>query len=218
MTDNKPRLRIDIVSDISCPWCVIGYSALKQALERTSDKASADIHWQPFELNPNMPSEGEDVNQHLMHKYGIGQPQIEANRANLHQRGVSVGYEFGQRGGGSIYNTFDAHRLLHWAGVEGKQTELSLALFDLYFKESGNPSDHAQLLSKAEQVGLNKQQAQQVLQSDAYSKEVREAQQHFHSQGITSVPAVIVNNKHLISGGQPVEVFEKALLQIITEA
>lgn len=207
-------LTIDIVSDVSCPWCIIGYQALKKALDNHSSKLRATIKWQPFELNPNMPKEGEEINQHLAHKYNINEHQIEQNRHHIQQRGLSVGYEFGNRGGGRIYNTFDAHRLLHWASEQGLQTELKLALFDLYFKESGDPSDHQQLLTKAREVGLNEQQALKILQSDKYTKEVREQQQYYHSMGISSVPAVIVNNKHLISGGQPVEVFERALLHI----
>lgn len=218
MTHSNQAVRIDIVSDVSCPWCIVGYSALAQALDSLADDVSADIHWQPFELNPTMVAEGEDVNQHLMHKYGINEQQIDANRANLHQRGLDVGYEFGHRGGGRIYNTFDAHRLLHWAGLEGKQTELKLALFDLYFKQAGNPSDHEQLLTTVEKVGLDVTQAQQILSSDQYSSEVRHAQQRYQSSGISSVPAVIINNKHLISGGQPADVFKQALVQITQQS
>jgi predicted DsbA family dithiol-disulfide isomerase len=214
MSDALQKMRIDIVSDVSCPWCIIGYKALEQALHNLSNKIEADIHWQPFELNPNMLPEGEDVDQHLMRKYGIDQKQINANRDNIHQRGLHVGYEFGQRGGGRIYNTFDAHRLLHWANIEGKQSQLKLALFDLYFKQSGNPSDHAQLLEVVEGLGLDRQKASAILEGDDYADEVRQQQAFYHNHGISSVPAVIINNKHLISGGQPVEVFEQALRQI----
>lgn len=214
MTQLTKSVRIDIVSDVSCPWCIVGYSALSQALDSLAEQIDAEIHWQPFELNPSMPAEGEDVNQHLMHKYGINEQQIEANRANLHQRGLDVGYEFGHRGGGRIYNTFDAHRLLHWAGLEGKQTALKLALFDLYFKQAGDPSDHSQLLKVIEQVGLEVNQAQQILSSDQYAQDVRQAQQRYQSSGISSVPAVIINNKHLISGGQPADIFKQALIQL----
>jgi predicted DsbA family dithiol-disulfide isomerase len=222
MSDSLQKMRIDIVSDVLCPWCIIGFKALEQALHNLSDSVQADIHWQPFELNPNMLPEGEDVNQHLMHKYGIDEKQIAANRDNLHQRGLSVGYEFGNRGGGKIYNTFDAHRLLHWAGLDGnldgKQSELKLALFDLYFKQSGNPSDHAQLLAAVESVGLDVQQAKAILAGNDYAADVRQQQRHYQQQGISSVPAVIINNKHLISGGQPVNIFEQALKQISEQA
>lgn len=208
------NIKIDIVSDVSCPWCIIGYKALAQALSNLQEKIHADIQWHPFELNPNMPKEGQKIDEHLREKYGISTQQVAQNREAIKQRGSSVGYEFGNRGGGRIYNTFDSHRLLHWAQSQGRQTELKLALFDLYFKESGNPSDHQQLLEKVKQVGLDDTRAKAILASKEYFEEVQQEQAYFHSQGINSVPAVIINNKHLISGGQPTNVFEKALLQI----
>jgi predicted DsbA family dithiol-disulfide isomerase len=210
-------LKIDIVSDVSCPWCIIGYKALDEALGKLDGEVAADITWQPFELNPNMPPEGQEIVEHITEKYGISVEQSEQNREMIKLRGLEVGYEFGNRGGGRIYNTFDAHRLLHWAEEAGKQTELKLAFFDLYFKESGDPSNHEQLLDVVECVGLDKAAAQEVLTSGKYTQEVRETEHLYQSNGISSVPAVIVNNKHLISGGQPAAVFEKALTQIAKE-
>jgi len=211
-------LKLDIVSDVSCPWCIIGYKALQTALQNLQGEVIADITWQPFELNPNMPAEGQEINEHLTQKYGITVVQSEQNRAMIKQRGLDVGYEFGNRGGGRIYNTFDAHRLLHWAKEQAKQSELKLALFDLYFQQNGNPSDHQQLLTVVESVGLDKSQAEEILTSGKYEQDVRELQRHYQSAGISSVPAVIVNNKHLISGGQPAEVFEQALRDIAKDA
>lgn len=210
-------LKIDIVSDVSCPWCIIGYQALNQALSNLAPDVKADITWQPFELNPQMPKEGQEITEHITQKYGISEQQAEQNRSAIKDRGLSVGYEFGNRGGGRIYNTFDAHRLLHWAHELGKQTELKLALFNLYFQQSGNPSDHEQLLTVVESIGLDVTEAKQILDSDKFTVDVRKQQQHYQSAGVSSVPAVIVNNKHLISGGQPTEVFEKALKQIAAE-
>ncbi|MFT5674732.1 MAG: putative DsbA family dithiol-disulfide isomerase [Paraglaciecola sp.] len=207
-------LKLDIVSDVSCPWCIIGYKALESALQNLSPEIQAEITWQPFELNPAMPEEGQEINEHLTQKYGITVEQSEQNRAMIRQRGLDVGYEFGNRGGGRIYNTFDAHRLLHWAKEQNKQTELKLALFDLYFKQSGNPGDHQQLLDVVDKVGLDIELAKQILDSKQYEQEVRELQRHYQTQGISSVPAVIVNNKHLISGGQPADVFEQAFRDI----
>lgn len=211
-------LKLDIVSDVSCPWCIIGYQSLNQALTKLADDISVDITWQPFELNPDMPKEGQDITEHITEKYGISVEQSEQNRLMIKQRGLALGYEFGNRGGGRIYNTFDAHRLLHWAKEYNKQTELKLALFDLYFKESGDPSDHQKLLDVAQSVGLDKEKAQQILASDEYKEEVRTLQRHYQSMGISSVPAVIVNDKHLISGGQPADVFEQALREIAKES
>jgi predicted DsbA family dithiol-disulfide isomerase len=211
------KLKIDIVSDVSCPWCIIGYKGLEQALTELQDDIQADITWQPFELNPQMPKEGQEITEHITQKYGISAEQADNNREMIKQRGLEVGYAFGQRGGGRIYNTFDAHRLLHWAESQGKQTELKLALFDLYFKQGGDPSDHQQLLNVVKTVGLDEKAAQAVLASEQYIQEVRAAQQHFQAAGIQSVPAVIVNDKHLISGGQPAAVFAQALKQIADE-
>ena len=217
MKTQEKTLNIDIVSDVSCPWCIIGFKALQIALDRISEQVSATITWHAFELNPNMPPQGQEINEHLAHKYGIDEQQLTQNREAIHQRGLSVGYEFGNRGGGRIYNTFDAHRLLYWSKQSDKQTALKLALFDLYFKQSGDPSDHEQLLECVAKVGLNTDEARDILNATTFAAQVREEQQHYHAMGISSVPAVIVNNKHLISGGQPVEVFEKALLQISQE-
>lgn len=212
------KLKIDIVSDVSCPWCIIGYKGLEQALTELQDDIQADISWQPFELNPQMPKEGQEITEHITQKYGISAQQADNNREMIKQRGLDVGYAFGQRGGGRIYNTFDAHRLLHWAESQGKQTELKLALFDLYFKQGGDPSDHQQLLDVVKTLGLDVRAAEDVLASEQFIQEVRAAQQHFQGAGITSVPAVIVNNKHLISGGQPAAVFAQALKQIADES
>lgn len=212
------HLKLDVVSDVSCPWCIIGYLALNQALTKLAPDISADITWQPFELNPHMPKEGQDITEHLTEKYGISVEQSEQNRSMIKQRGLDLGYEFGNRGGGRIYNTFDAHRLLHWAKEYAKQTELKLALFDLYFKQNGNPSDHQQLLDVAQSIGLDRAKAQQILASNEYEHEVRELQRHYQSVGISSVPAVIVNNKHLISGGQPADIFEQAMRKIAKES
>jgi predicted DsbA family dithiol-disulfide isomerase len=211
------KLKIDIVSDISCPWCIIGYQALNQALFNLAPDIQANITWQPFELNPQMPKEGQDITEHITQKYGITVEQSEQNCEAIRERGLSVGYKFDNRGGGRIYNTFDAHRLLHWGYELGKQTELKLALFDLYFQQSGDPSEHRQLLTVVESIGLDGAEAKNILDSDKYTADVRKQQQFYQSAGVSSVPAVIINDKHLISGGQPTETFEQALKQIAAE-
>lgn len=202
---------IEIVSDVSCPWCIIGYRALEEALRELDIEETVTISWRPFELNPNMPTEGQDRVEHIQQKYGLTEEQGAANRQNLIDRGLSVDYAFNFPEKGRVYNTFDAHRLLHWAKDQGLQTELKLALFDLYFKNAGNPSDHPQLLDCVGQVGLDRKQAQAVLDSDKYTSEVRADQQLGQQQGISSVPAFIFNNKYLISGGQPKDVFINAM-------
>ena len=203
-----------------CPWCAIGLSALEQALARVGPGVQATLHFQPFELNPQMAPEGQDIVEHLGQKYGIDAAQIAANTEAIRQRGASVGFSFGVGKRSRIYNTFDAHRLLHWAGLQGEapQRALKHALLKAYFTDGQNPSDHAVLLAAAGAVGLDAEGACAVLASDQFAAEVREAEAFYQQQGIHSVPAVIINDRHLISGGQPVEVFEQALRQIGAQA
>ena len=219
------HLKIDFVSDVSCPWCVIGLRALDEALERVKDEVQAELHFQPFELNPGMPAEGQEITEHITQKYGITPEQADANRENIRQRGAQLGFKFSsasEAGGGRhrIYNTFDAHRLLHWAGLEGGglQKALKEALFAAYFTDGQSPASHKVLARLAGEVGLDAERASEVLASDAYADEVRERAQFYLNQGIHSVPAVIINDRHLISGGQPPEVFEQALRQIAAGA
>ena len=211
-------IRIDFVSDVSCPWCVIGLKSLEQALATLQDTVQADIHFQPFELNANMPAEGEDVGEHIARKYGSTPEQMAQSREAIRARGAQLGFTFAMDKRGRIYNTFDAHRLLHWAGLEGRQKVLKMALFDAYFTQGQDPSDHAVLLKVAGEVGLDTGKAADVLASNAYADEVRAQEMFYQQNGINSVPAVIINERHLISGGQPPEVFEQALRQIITGA
>ena len=212
-------MKIDFVSDVSCPWCVIGLKALEQALA-TMPELAVEIEFQPFELNPAMASEGQDITEHLAAKYGASPEQAAATREAIRQRGADLGFTFVPGARGRIYNTFDAHRLLHWAYEQSpaQQRALKMALFTAYFTDGLDPSNHAVLLNAATSVGLDAAGAQAVLASDIYSPEVRAAQALYREHGINSVPAVIINNKHLISGGQPVEVFAKALRQIAAEA
>ena len=218
-------LQIDFVSDVSCPWCVIGLKALDQALENVKPDITADIHFQPFELNPQMAPEGQEITEHITQKYGISAAQADANRESIRARGAELGFRFAKAcdpGGGRsrVYNTFDAHRLLHWAGTVSlsKQKALKEALFTAYFTDGQSPGSHDVLLRVAGLVGLDVAQAQAVLSSDQYTAEVRAQQQFYAEQGIRSVPAVIINGKHLISGGQPAQVFENALRQIAAGA
>jgi predicted DsbA family dithiol-disulfide isomerase len=213
---NAP-LKIDFVSDVSCPWCVIGLKSLEQALGQLGSEVSADIHFQPFELNPQMAPEGEDIVEHIAKKYGSTPEQMAASREGIRARGAELGFTFNMEKRGRIYNTFDAHRLLHWAEQEGRQIELKRALFEAYFTDGRNPSDHEVLIDVATRVGLDAQQARDILASDRYAADVRQREQLFGQLGIRAVPSVIVNDKYLIQGGQPVEVFEQALRKIAAE-
>ena len=205
---------IEIVSDVSCPWCIIGYRALHQALDELNAHDDVKLTWRAFELNPNMPAEGQNKDEHLQQKYGLTPEQGQGNRQNLIDRGKSVDYDFIFPENGRVYNTFNAHRLIHWAAEFDLQTELKLALFDLYFQQGGNPSDDEELLVKVEAVGLPVDAARKLLNSEEGIAEVRAEQQLNQQQGITAVPAFILDNQYLISGGQPKDVFINALTEL----
>jgi predicted DsbA family dithiol-disulfide isomerase len=211
------QLRIDFVSDISCPWCVIGLKSLEQALANIGDVADVDLHFHPFELNPQMAPEGEEIGEHLARKYGATEEQGAKTREMIRARGAELGFDFAMGKRSRIYNTFDAHRLLHWAELQGRQRELKMALFEAYFTKGENPGAHEVLTRVAAEIGLDATEAAEVLATGAYEEEVREQEAFFQRQGITGVPAVIINQRHLISGGQPPEVFEKALRQIAAQ-
>lgn len=216
MTTPNPSttLRIDFVSDVSCPWCAIGLASLQQALQRLDGEITAEIHFQPFELNPQMSADGEDSTEHLARKYGSEATQIEANREMIRERGAALGFTFNMDRRSRVYNTFDAHRLLHWAALEGNELALKQALLRAYFTDGEDVSAHDTLVRQATSVGLDGEQARKILASGTYAAEVRAQEQFYASRGIQSVPATIINDQHLISGGQPPEAFEQALRQI----
>jgi predicted DsbA family dithiol-disulfide isomerase len=213
-------MKIEFVSDISCPWCAIGLNALERAIERLPKDVAVEWHAEPFELNPQMPAGGQDVIEHVAQKYGATAEQTRRNQEAIRQRGESVGFTFDMDRRSRIWNTFDAHRLLHWAGLvdPAKQRALKHRLFEAHFTHGENPGDHGVLERLAGEVGLDVPRAHEVLASDAYADEVRERERHWTDAGIHSVPSVIVDDKYLIQGGHPPEVFEQALREIATRA
>jgi len=215
MTPTNPTtLRIDFVSDVSCPWCAVGLASLQQALASLQGEIHADIHVQPFELNPQMVPEGEDVTEHIARKYGSTAEQVDANREAIRARGAAVGFTFNMDRRSRIYNTFDAHRLLHWAELEGRGLALKQVLLRAYFTDGEDVSAHDTLARLSVAAGLDGERARALLAGDTFADEVREQEAFFQSRGIHSVPATIVNGQHLIPGGQPPEVFAQALRQI----
>ena len=209
-------MKIDFVSDVACPWCAVGLYSLETALDRIGADIPTELHFEPFELNPAMPPEGEDAAEHLSRKYGASREQLAQTRANLRERGAEVGFTFGDRP--RVWNTFDAHRLLHWAGLEGKQRELKHALLGAYHTHAENPGAHDVLLRVAGEIGLDIERARAILESDEFAAEVRERERFWQERGIHSVPAIVIDDQHLISGGQPPEVFEQALRKIAAAA
>ena len=213
-------MKIDFVSDVACPWCAVGLNALEQALAAVErDGIHVDLLFQPFELNPQMPAQGEDADEHLARKYRSTPEQRTAARANLRQRGAEVGFTFGTRS--RVWNTFDAHRLLHWAGLsaDGGKTQRALkhALLQAYHGDDRNPGARDVLIELAAAVGLDAARAAAVLDSDEFAAEVRAAEAHWQQLGISSVPSVIVNDRHLIQGGQPADAFERVLREIAAQ-
>jgi predicted DsbA family dithiol-disulfide isomerase len=213
-TQAPARLRIDFVSDVVCPWCAIGLASLERALERTRGEVEAEIHFQPFELNPQMPPGGQDAVEHLQQKYGMPAAQLAANQERIRGSGEALGFTFDMERRRRVYNTFDAHRLLHWAEAEGRQRELKHALLRAYFTEGRDVSDHDTLVAIAGDAGLPAERAKEILASGEFAEDVRTVERFFQQQGIHAVPAVILERRHLISGGQPPEVFEQALREI----
>lgn len=215
------HLKIDFVSDVACPWCAVGLGALEQALDELRNEVTADLHFQPFELNPDMPPGGEDLVEHLGKKYGSTAEQQSQMYQNIKARGAEVGFAFHPVGRGRIFNTFDAHRLLHWAEVTGgadAQRRLKKAFLHAYQGRGEVIDSHAVLLQIVQAEGMDVESAMEILQTQTYAEDVRAKEYFYTNAGIHSVPAVIINDKHLISGGQPTEVFANALRQIAAGA
>jgi predicted DsbA family dithiol-disulfide isomerase len=211
-------LQIDFVSDVACPWCAVGLASLERALVQVAGSVEVELHFQPFELNPTLPAEGVDAAEYLIAKYGTTRERLAENRKRLVARGAEVGFAFGERK--HVWNTFDAHRLLYWAGVEGlagQQHALKKALLQAYHGDGRNPAARDVLLELAAAVGLPTERARAVLAGQQFADEVREAERFWQEAGIDGVPAVVINRRHLVQGGQPPEVFAQALRRIAAE-
>jgi predicted DsbA family dithiol-disulfide isomerase len=206
-------MRIDFISDVACPWCAIGLASLEQALAALGPEAAqVELHFQPFELNPDMPPEGADAAAYLKAKYGMGDAQLAANRENIRARGAALGFTFGPRA--HVWNTFDAHRLLHWAGLQSPAAQLAMkrTLLKAYHGEGRNPAAREVLLEAAAAAGLDAGEAAAVIDDrEAFAEAVREAEAEWQTAGIRSVPSVVLDRRFLVQGGQPPEVFEDAL-------
>ena len=216
MDNSKQPLRIDIVSDVVCPWCIIGYRQLAEALKQTNTEH--EIHWHPFELNSNMPSEGQNLREHIMEKYGSSKEESDASRIRMTEAGSDVGFEFHFNDDTRMHNTFNLHQLLYWAGQQGQKPmhDLKQALFSAHFTDGRNISDNTVLADIAAEVGLDRDEALAVLEEQRFAKEVRAEERHWQQQGIQSVPAIIFNERHLVSGAQGVDNYVNILEQLAT--
>lgn len=213
---NKP-VKIDFVSDIACPWCAVGLGALEQALGKLGDEVQVELHFQPFELNPDMPTGGQDVIEHLTEKYGMAEEQVRKNQESIRERAAAVGVTFHPEGRKRVYNTFNCHRLLHWAGEEAgadAQRRLKKELLATYFTLAVSTDDPDNLIDAVRRAGLDTERARQILASHEFEAETRASEQKYLGLGIHSVPSLILNDKYLLQGAQPAEAFEQALRQL----
>jgi predicted DsbA family dithiol-disulfide isomerase len=214
----KRPIKIDFVSDVSCPWCVIGLGNLDVALKRLEGEIEAELVFQPFELNPGLSPEGESRFDNVARKYGIGREQARANRERQRGLAAQVGFDMNTTDESRFFNTFDAHRLLHWAKLEGRQEALKRALLEAYHGKMQDPSNHEVLAAAAVSVGLDGDAARAVLASGRYAKEVKAAEETWLRAGVSAVPSVIVDGRYLISGAQPPEAFEQAIREAVAKA
>lgn len=215
MTNPSQPLRIDIVSDVMCPWCIIGYRQLATALEATA--TAHEIHWHPFELNPEMPPEGQNTREHIIEKYGSTPEQTAQSRAQMTALGDDLKIEFRFTEDMRMHNTFNAHQLLHWAEAQGRKHDLKMALFTAHFTDGRNLSDDAVLAHIAGEIGLDRAEALAVLEDQRFASNVREVQNFWLEQGIRGVPAMVFDRQHLVTGAQGVENYTSILNQIAKE-
>jgi predicted DsbA family dithiol-disulfide isomerase len=206
-------VKIDFVSDVVCPWCALGATALEQAISNLAGQIEVQLTYKPFELNPDMPAEGEHAIAHMMRKYGRSAEQVADRNAMIIERGAQIGFHFDLEKRSHFHNTFDAHRLLFWAATQGLQRQLKQALLKAYFSDGQNPNDHATLVTLASAVGLDSQRAQAVLANGEFATEVRELERFYQQRGIDSVPAMVIDDQQLIAGSQSVAYYEQALRQ-----
>lgn len=217
---NAQPLRIDIVSDIVCPWCIIGFKQVEKALTLLPEPVEAEFHWHPFELNPDMPPEGEDAGQHIARKYGRSPEEGKAVRARIRDTAEALGFAFSEMGARRLYNSFDAHKLLARTGsVHGwqKQTALKLALFSAYFQQGRDVSDRAQLLDIAESTGLDRAACAYWLTDEALAHEVRGAQSYWINENVAGVPAIFFDGKYMVPGAQSAETFAQVIMKVLAK-
>lgn len=211
------KLKIDIVSDVVCPWCTIGYKRLEKAIQELGVADQIDIEWQPFELNPNMPAEGQNLNEHITEKYGSSLEQQNQSKKMMTDAGEELGFKFDYFDDMRMVNTFDAHVLLEYANDFGKQTELKMTLTKAFFSDRKDVSKRDVLRTALLEVGLNADEALAKLDSDEARLEVRNKQGYWKNMGVNSVPTIVFNRKSAVTGAQPVDTFKQVLSELIAE-
>ncbi|MGG3182729.1 DsbA family oxidoreductase [Priestia megaterium] len=212
------KIRIDFVSDVSCSWCAVGMNSLENALAKFGDEVEFDLHFHPFELNPEMVAGGQNLVENLVEKYGLNEQQAKDMLADISRRGEAVGFDFQFNNSSRIYNTFDTHRILHWAGLHGKQKELKQALFTAHFTENADPGDHELLVRLADSVGLDTEEAQRILASDEYAQVVRDEERKWMRSGVTGVPTMVFDNRYALNGARSSAAYEQVIRQALSES
>ena len=206
-------LRIDIVSDVVCPWCAIGLANLETALAASADAVSAELHFHPLQLNPGLPPEGELVAENIARKYGITPEQARERGGGLRAAAKEAGVAMAGRSD-RIFDTFDAHRLIHWAGTLGRQLPMKHALFDAYFERGLNVSNPGVLADAAQAAGLDRDAAAAVIARGSYAIETADDEIDWRSEGITAVPTIVIDREFVINGAQPADRLERALRRL----
>ncbi|TKB02239.1 DsbA family oxidoreductase [Alteromonas portus] len=196
------RVTVNMVSDVVCPWCIVGYQRLQEAI-KTLDNIEVDIKFHPFELNPNMPEDGQNLREHIMEKYGISEQQSVENRARLVQAGKELGFAFNFTDDSRMQNTFKAHQLIHFAAQNGLEEEMKLSLFNAYFTDGKDVNDLGVLVELAESVGLDKTEAEAVIKTEKYAQVVREEETLWIQRGIQSVPTFVIGNQGVAGAQEP---------------
>ncbi|TVZ28047.1 putative DsbA family dithiol-disulfide isomerase [Gillisia sp. Hel_I_86] len=213
----KDKIKIDIVSDVVCPWCTIGYKRLEKAISEMGIQDKVEIEWHPFELNPNMPEEGENVQEHIANKYGASLEDQKRSQEHMKKVGAELGFEFDYFDDMRMVNTRDAHVLLEYAKENGKQTDLQTRLAEFFFSERKDVSDKEILKLALQEVGLNVDGAMARLESDDARNQVQSKEAYWKSLGVTSVPTIVFNQKSAVTGAQPVTVFKEVLTELLQE-
>jgi len=209
------KLKLDFISDVVCPWCIIGYKRLQQAINELEIEDQIEIEWQPFELNPDMPAEGENLAEHIGRKYGSTAEEAKRNAEQITALGAEMGFKFDFFDGMRIVNTRDAHILLGYAKDHGKQSELQMCLFDAYFNERQDISDRQILIQKIQSLGLNTDEALPRLDNAAVREQIESQEQHWRNRGVSAVPTVVFGNTGALVGAQPVDVYKQALTKLL---
>ena len=211
------KIKLDIISDVVCPWCIIGYKHLEAAIKELGLQDRVEIEWQPFELNPDMPVEGENLREHIVRKYGSSPEESDNARTNISQRGKQCGFEFDYFDGMKIVNTLDAHVLLEHAKQFGLQTALKLRLFSAFFNEHKDISDRQVILDEAVSIGISIDEALTALTNERLRNEVRSVEEQWKKMGVSSVPTVVFNRESALTGAHPQESYKQVLQELVAD-